>query len=78
MKNADYAAIGRRLVDHSLIVGNFSRNRFAAHELAPYIVSASFRMSCRSISRWLLREHSISLSVNTISRIVRDSAKKSP
>ena len=78
MTTENYSSIGRRLVDYSMVVGNFSKQRFASHILAPYIVSASFRLSCRDISRWLLREHSISLSANTIARIVRDSAKKSP
>ena len=67
--------IGRELVEYSQEAEAFSANRGLMDELFPYIFEASKRMSLRAIGRWLLTEHKVSVSPNTLARAMRNPEK---
>jgi hypothetical protein len=71
----DKQDIGKRLVEYSLEAEAFSANRGVMDEFFPYIYEASRRMSLRAIGRWLLAEHQISISPNTLARAMRNPEK---
>ena len=70
----DLAGVGPKLLAHSKSA-EFTARRGLVVELFPFIFGAAERMSAKSISEFLEKEHGVKLSAVTINKALRDPAK---
>lgn len=64
--------IGNDLIDYAKNEAEFSAQRGLLDELFPFIYVASRRMSLRAICRWLEETRRIQISVNAVSKAMRN------
>lgn len=70
MKELNY--IGQELIDYAEHTAEFTAQRGLLDELFPFIYLASKRMSLRAVCRWLDDAHRIKISVNAVSKAMRN------
>ena len=68
----EFSHIGDELVDYAEHTAEFTAKRGLLDELFPFIYVASRRMSLRAICRWLEETKRIKISVNAVSKAMRN------
>jgi len=69
---SEISIIGNDLIDYAKHEAEFSAQRGLLDELFPFIYVASKRMSLRAICRWLEETRRIQISVNAVSKAMRN------